>query len=169
MKKLLCIFSLLVLSKIGSAQFYEKSVGLRLSQKDYGIMYRSHMDSIYALDVTASFSSGSFVLSGLVEREKSVLHRRLFVRAGAGLHTGFINSQGVGVFASNKYTSGSMLAGVRGVVGVEWVDVAKKMIFGIDVIPAIEFVHSPFAYVLVALTGKISIDEAFRNKESVSQ
>lgn len=149
-----------------SAQIYQRSLGLRLNQKDYGISYRQHIDSVYAVDATASFSVGSFILSGLYEREKSFFHPRLYGRVGGGAHFGVVNTQGIGTFTSDRYANSNILLGLRGVAGVEWIDVAKKMIFSFDIIPAVEFIHTPFVYVMFALSGHICIDEAFKKSDT---
>jgi len=118
MKRIVLIFTLVLVSFLTNAQPYETSAGARLGWEN-GFTIKHFLSDNGAIEgiVSSPWRWGGIVVTGLYEFQSEIPEvDGLFWYAGGGGHVGFYNTGGV-LTTNRTYT----YFGVDGIVGVEFV------------------------------------------------
>jgi hypothetical protein len=157
MKKLIftcfILFSFLLITKHSDAQsaanggYYQTAVGLKFGGYENGISIKYFTTQDIALEGVLGFREGGVVFTGLYEihQEAFGIHELRFYY-GAGAHIGAIGS---GVYQrfngdNETFNKASILLGVDGVLGLEYIIPKSPIAVSLDLNPRLELATGPF-------------------------
>jgi hypothetical protein len=142
----ICIAFLLI-SKRSSAQDYKWAAGLKFGGYENGISGKYFLKSNVALEGILGFRNQGVVLSGLYEIHQPAFKvDKLKFYYGFGAHFGAVGRRENLFFTSaeNKYYDASLLIGVDGVLGLEYVIPKSPIAVSLDLNPRVELAKEPF-------------------------
>ncbi|HEY2583772.1 MAG TPA: hypothetical protein VGI43_18320 [Mucilaginibacter sp.] len=151
MKKILLCFivsvSFLLISKHSNAQGYTTAIGLKFGGFENGISVKYFTDSDVSLEGVVGFRTDGVVITGLYEFNQQAFGvNELKFYYGAGAHIGAIGS---GIYhryngLEDDYTSGHLLLGIDGVIGLEYSIPDLPLAISLDLNPRLELATGPF-------------------------
>ncbi len=135
-------FSGLLVSKQLKAQDYKTAVGLKFGGYESGVSVKYFGEKDISLEGIAGFRDRGLVVTGLFEINQEAFGvPELKFYYGAGAHIGAIGS---GIYHSHLYDDNHLLAGVDGVLGLEYVIPRSPIAVSIDLNPRAELATGPF-------------------------
>jgi hypothetical protein len=151
MRKLLSYFIVLtfflLISKRSNAQDYSTAIGVKFGGFENGLSVKHFMDNEASLEGILGFRTDGVVITGLYELNQTAFNvNELKFYYGGGAHIGAIGS---GVYhryngLEEDYTSGHLLLGIDGVVGLEYNIPGIPIAISLDLNPRLELATGPF-------------------------
>lgn len=139
-----CIFSI---TMNASAQGYKTGVGVRFGGLTSGLTVKHFTSSKTALEGILSVGNRSFIVTGLYEvhvpADKS---NALKFYYGIGGHLGFFRDGGSYYYYGDKLYTNTTVAGLDGVLGLEYKFPTAPISLGIDFKPFIDFFNGSIVY-----------------------
>ncbi len=162
MKKVYAIFLLLMAINAAKAQGYTQAVGIRAGWISPGIEYRYYFNDINSMKALLAFRNRGVQLHALAEFHQYDLFPfsyQLQFFYGAGAHVGF-ESWDYRWHLNNTpriETRSSLLAGIDGLIGLEYVFYSAPVVAGFEVKPYLDLFGRYGIYIVTpdfALTFK---------------
>ncbi|MCK9403048.1 MAG: hypothetical protein M0Q26_06590 [Chitinophagaceae bacterium] len=140
----ICIFSI---SMNASAQSYHTGVGVRFGGLTSGLTVKHFNSSKTALEGILSVGNKSFIVTGLYEVHVPVDNSNAFkFYYGVGGHLGFFRDGGSYYYNGNRLYTNATVAGIDGVLGLEYKFGTAPISLGVDFKPFIDFFNGSIVY-----------------------
>ena len=146
------------LSTSADAQSYHTGVGLRFGGLTSGLTVKHFITNKSALEGILSVGRKSFLITGLYEMHAPVDNSNAFkVYYGIGGHLGFFQDGGGYYYNSNRIYTSSTVAGIDGILGLEYKFKDAPVNIGFDFKPFVDFFNGNTVY----FDGGLSIRYTF--------
>lgn len=162
MKKNICllVFSFLAFAASNSlsAQSYKTGIGLRLGGLTDGLTIKQFVNNTTAFEGIVSAANSSVIVTGLYEIHVPVEQsKQLRLYYGVGGHIGFFNDGGGYYYNNNRIYTNTTVAGIDGILGMEYKFSGAPINIGFDFKPFVDFYNTSYVY----FDGALSIRYTF--------
>ena len=141
-----------------SAQSYQTAVGIRFGGLTNGLTVKHFIGKASALEGMVSVANKNVILTGLYEMHKPVDRSKFFALFyGVGGHVGFFRDGGSYYYHDSRQYTSTSVAGIDGIVGLEYKFRTVPVIISMDFKPFIDFFNGSILY----FDGGISLRYAF--------
>jgi hypothetical protein len=141
-----------------SAQSYQTGAGIRFGGLTNGLTVKQFISKGSALEGMVSVAHKNIILTGLFEIHKPVDQSSLFsVYYGLGGHVGFFRDGGSYYYHDSRLYTSTTVAGIDGIVGLEYKFRTAPVIVSMDFKPFIDLFNGSILY----FDGGIGLRYAF--------
>lgn len=138
---------ILFITNDGSTQSYQTGIGLRVGGLTSGLTVKHFVSNTSAMEGTLGVGNKSFTLTGLYEKPTPVEHCDAFkFYYGAAGHIGFFQNGGSYYYNDHRLYTSSAVAGVDGILGMEYKFKDAPVNTGLDFKPFIDFFNGSTVY-----------------------
>ncbi len=141
------LIGLVLFSNSISAQSYHTGLGLRFGGLTSGITVKHFVSQKAALEGILSLGNKSFVLTGLYELHAPMDASNQFsIYYGIGGHLGFFQDGGSYYYNSNRLYTRTTVAGIDGILGLDYKFRNAPINISMDIKPFIDFFNGNYVY-----------------------
>jgi hypothetical protein len=158
-KLILTVFiGILLFSGNLTAQGYQTGLGIRFGGLTSGLTVKSFLSKTSAIEGILSVGHKNFIVTGLYEMHSQIDHSSLFkVFYGIGGHVGFFQDGGTYYYHDTRLYTGSTVAGVDGIIGLDYKFRTTPINISMDFKPFVDFFNGGIVY----FDGGISVRYTF--------